>query len=229
MGFERARRRLLQPHAAAPRVRVNRPFNAGTLNRAAAGMRVHLALHGIELNAPGASLQLHRAMNSLDALAARSGVGAQAGLAGDYQLVADRDVPAQPVVLGQADPDAVAGLRNGGIRLDIMDAGFVAAEEIVVRADDAVDAHAGSVAGAHLDAAGAGLDIQIDRAVDGESASKEPSRWAAADCRTNPAKARAAVAWLNLIEPPVREDRRRGWPNVSFCDRVSFMRYLLPL
>src|ERR1035437_2254222 len=59
--------------------------------------------------------------------------------------------------------------------------------------------------------------------------SKEPSRWAAADCRTNPAKARAAVAWLNLIEPPVREDRRRGWPNVSFCDRVSFMRYLLPL
>src|ERR1017187_6321272 len=94
MGFERARRRLLPPHAAAPRVRVNRPFNAGTLNRAAAGMRVHLALHGIELNAPGAgldanfivhagkgdgpraSLQLHRAMNSLDALAARSGVGA---------------------------------------------------------------------------------------------------------------------------------------------------------
>src|ERR1035437_2004808 len=33
----------------------------------------------------------------------------------------------------------------------------------------------------------------------------------------------------SLIEPPVREDRRRGWPNVSFCDRVSFMRYLLPL
>src|ERR1017187_8121340 len=148
MGFERARRRLLQPHAAAPRVRVNRPVNAGTLNRAAAGMRVHLALHGIELDAPGASrganflvlagngagsrasLQLHRAMNSLDALAARSGVGAQAGLLWDYQLVADRDVPAQPGILGQADPDAVAGLRNGGIRLDIMDAGFVAAEEI---------------------------------------------------------------------------------------------------
>jgi hypothetical protein len=43
-------------------------------------------------------------------------------------------------------------------------------EEIVVRADDAVDAHAGSIAGAHLDAAGAGLDVQIDRAVDVERA-----------------------------------------------------------
>ena len=109
-------------------------------------------------------------MNALGTLAARSGVGAQAGLLGHHQLVVDRDMPAQPVVLGHRDPHAVSGLRNGGIRFNPLDAGLVAAKEIIVRADDAVDVHAGSIAGAHFYAAGAGLDVQIDRAVDGESA-----------------------------------------------------------
>jgi len=52
------------------------------------------------------------------------------------------------------DADAVARLRNRRIRLDFTDTGFVAVEEIVVRPDQGVDAHAGSIAGAHFDAAG---------------------------------------------------------------------------
>src|ERR1035438_5710483 len=188
MGFERPRRGLFQTHAAAAGVRVNRAADAGALDRAAAGVRVHLALHRIELNTSGAGLdanvivhagnrdgprtglQLRWTMDTLHTLAARSGAGAQAGLAGHHQFVADGDVAAQPFVLGHADPDAVAGLGNRRICLDLVDTVPVAAEEIVVRADDAVDAHAGSIAGTHLDAAGARLDIQIDSAVDGESA-----------------------------------------------------------
>jgi hypothetical protein len=53
---------------------------------------------------------------------------------------------------------------------DFMDTGFVAAEEIVVRADLGVDAHGRSIPWAHLDAAGRGLYIEIDRAVDGQRA-----------------------------------------------------------
>ena len=188
MRFERSGRGLLQPHAAAASMRVDGAAYTGTLNRAAAGMRVDFTVYRVELDASGArldmdfianmgrrdgsrpGLELHWAVDTLHTLAAGSCVRAQAGLAGHYQLVANGDVAAQPFVGRHADADAVAGLRNRRIRLDFMNASCVAVEEIVLRTDDAVDAHAGGIAGTHFDAAGAGLDVQIDGAVDGEGA-----------------------------------------------------------
>src|SRR5438128_2086157 len=117
------------------------------------------------LQASGAGAGFERFRDAGDLLVSRAGCRAQLGAGRNHHVVADRNVSAQVRIVNVADSDVISALLDGRIAFQLLHSVFRRSHP-VAGADVSGDTHLAGAAGANVDGAGTGFDLQVHGAID---------------------------------------------------------------
>src|SRR5450432_324034 len=184
---------LLQRNVAAAGFAVETAGDPGSVNRPAARAHDDAAAGAIDVNisrtrvranpgtdvgnlhAAGATVGVKRSGDAGDFLAAGAAGRTQLCVRGHYHVVADGNVVTKLRVVNVADADVVPALLNGRVVFQLLHPAFGGSHPVAV-ADVSGDVDFAGTAGAHMDGAGAGFDLQVHRPGDVQGAVKAAFR-----------------------------------------------------
>src|SRR5208337_1313900 len=181
-------RQAFTANVAAPRLSMKSAIDAVDGDVAGAGANLHVTrAHFLDVDVTAACLdlrgtrefasanvsrsclQIDVALESFDRLVAAAGVGANRGVLGNRDFVIDGNV----IEIYVVDADAVAGLANGRIRLQLLYLRLVVAPKPgIARVDLGMNRDRSSSPIPNGDVAGASQHLKVHRAIDLERAVK---------------------------------------------------------
>src|SRR5208283_4944061 len=153
--------------AACLDLRGTREFASANVSRSC--LKMHFAGEPRQSQVARSTLQIDVALESFDRLVAAAGVGANRGVLGNRDFVIDGNV----IEIYVVDADAVAGLANGRIRLQLLYLRLVVAPKPgIARVDLGMNRDRSSSPIPNGDVAGASQHLKVHRAIDLERAVK---------------------------------------------------------